>query len=324
MSQLKRAIFIFLGETVKNFKKTFRWLKYTLSILLLALVCVGTVELVVCSYQSPELYKRITAPVRAGLQRAAEFNQYIWSRLSTAVTIAADNAAIQLQNSWEELMTRLEPEPEPAEDIQLVDSEEVAPPPRPIASFSITTLICRNSQEYLTGGARELFYYNQTADLWAEGLYGTDSISGYGCGPTAMAMVVSTLTGTPIDPVQMSQHCVDNGYWARRQGSYRTIVQGVAEDFGLVCESLSLEDQDDISRRLATGQLVVALMGPGHFTNGGHFIVLRGVTLDGSILVADPASSDRSLTTWELDLILEELSASRHSGGPLWAVSAPF
>ena len=65
-------------------------------------------------------------------------------------------------------------------------------------------------------------------------------------------------------------------------------------------------------------------MGPGHFTNGGHFIVLRGVTLDGSILVADPASSDRSLTTWELDLILEELSASRHSGGPLWAVSAPF
>ena len=114
---------------MKNFKKTFRWLKYTLSILLLALVCVGTVELVVCSYQSPELYQRITAPVRAGLQQAAEFNQYIWSRLSTAVTIVADNAAVHLQNSWEELMTRLEPEPEPAEDIQLVDSEEVAPPP---------------------------------------------------------------------------------------------------------------------------------------------------------------------------------------------------
>ena len=217
MSQLKRAIFIFLGETVKNFKKTFRWLKYTLSILLLALVCVGTVELVVCSYQSPELYQRITAPVRAGLQQAAEFNQYIWNRLSTAVTTAADNAAVHLQNSWEELMTRLEPEPEPAEDIQLVDSEEVAPPPRPIANFSITTLICRNSQEYLTGGARELFYYNQTSDLWAEGLYGTDSISGYGCGPAAMAMAVSSLTEEIVDPADMAALCVRQGYWCRAQ-----------------------------------------------------------------------------------------------------------
>ena len=40
-------------------------------------------------------------------------------------------------------------------------------------------------------------------------------------------------------------------------------------------------------------------MGPGHFTNGGHFIILRGVTLDGSVLVADPASQERSLTTWD-------------------------
>ena len=65
-------------------------------------------------------------------------------------------------------------------------------------------------------------------------------------------------------------------------------------------------------------------MGPGHFTNGGHFILLRGVTMDNSILVADPASLERSLTTWDLDLILEELSASRDSGGPLWAVYPGF
>ena len=220
-------------------------------------------------------------------------------------------------------MTRLEPEPEPAEDIQLVDSEEVAPPPRPIANFSITTLICRNSQEYLTGGARELFYYNQTSDLWAEGLYGTDSISGYGCGPTAMAMVVSTLTGTPIDPVQMSQHCVDNGYWAKRQGSYRTIVQGVAEAYGLICEPLdpALLDEDALYARLAGGDLAVALMTDGHFTKGGHFILLRGVTLGGEILVADPASRERSLIPWDLSLILEELSPSRTNGAPLWILS---
>lgn len=308
---------------MKNFKKTFRWLKYTLSILLLALVCVGAVELVVCSYQSPELYQRITAPVRAGLQRAAEFNQYIWSRLSTAVTIAADNAAVQLQNSWEELMTRLEPEPEPAEDIQLVDSEEVAPPPRPIASFSITTLICRNSQEYLTGGARELFYYNQTADLWAEGLYGTDSISGYGCGPTAMAMAVASLTDTDTDPVKMAAWAVDHGYWARRSGSYHSIVQGIARDFGLEAEPFTGRTPSELRRALRSKDLLVALMGKGHFTTGGHFILIRGVTLSGEVLVADPNSLERSLQTWDPQIILDELSSARDHGAPLWILSAP-
>ena len=116
---------------------------------------------------------------------------------------------------------------------------------------------------------------------------------------------------------------MEQGYWARLHGSYLSMVPGVSEDFGLECVSLPPEEasSDLVTQHLAAGQLIVALMGPGHFTNGGHFIVLRGVTLEGSILVADPASQERSLTTWDLELILEELSASRHSGSPLWIIS---
>lgn len=108
-----------------------------------------------------------------------------------------------------------------------------------------------------------------------------------------------------------------------KRGSYLSIVPGAAEDFGLTCTSLPPEeaDADLISQHLLGGSLIVALMGPGHFTNGGHFIVLRGVTLDGSVLVGDSASRERSLTTWDAELLLEELSASRSSGGPLWIVS---
>ena len=121
-----------------------------------------------------------------------------------------------------------------------------------------------------------------------------------------------------------AQHCVDHGYWARKHGSYLSIVPGTAEDFGLTCTSLPTEetDADLILQHLLSGSLVVALMGPGHFTNGGHFIVLHGATLDGSVLVADPASRDRTLTTWDPALILEELSANRSDGGPLWVVSS--
>lgn len=301
---------------------------------LLAVVCIGAVELLVCFHQDPALYQRITAPVRAGAYQLAEAGQAAWEQIDRAglelcqgarqlcrqAAAAADSAAARARLFWEELTA---PEPE-EEDIQLVDEQAVAPPPRPRAALSVTALEARDDGlDYLTGGAREVVYFDQTAQPWAEEPYGTDPIGGYGCGPTAMAMVVATLAGVQTDPAQMAQYCVDQGYWSKYHGSYWSIVPGVAEGFGLTCTPLPPEeaDEDAISRCLVTGDLIVALMGPGHFTNGGHFIVLRGITLDGSVLVADPASAERSLITWDLDLLLEELSSKRHDGGPLWIVS---
>lgn len=295
------------------------------ALILLAAVCIGGVELFVCSYKDPALYDRLTAPARAGARQVAEAGQTAWDTLSQAAAAlrrsaidAADSAAARVRDFWDSLT----PEPEPG--VQLVDNDPVAPPPRARADYSITALESReDGLDRLTGGVYEVIYFDQTSERWAGAPYGTDPLGGYGCGPTAMAMVVSTLTGQATDPAQMAQYCADNGYWAKRQGSYWSIVPGVAEDFGLTCVSLLPEeaDEDAVSHYLATGSLMVALMGPGHFTNGGHFIVLRGLTLDGSVLVADPASPERSLTTWDLDLLLGELSPGRHNGGPLWVIS---
>lgn len=311
-------------KTVK--KKESKIKRYVLFVILLAVVCIGAVELAVCAYVSPELYRQITAPVRAGIQRLVETGQNAWDTLNWAASRAAQATSDRMHGALESMRLYFdEPETEADIDSQLVDSTPLAPPPRSKASYRITTLAARHGTQYLTGGAHEIVYYDQTAARWADEPYGSDQIGGYGCGPSAMAMAVSTLTDTVIDPVEMARHCVDHGYWAKRQGSYLSIVPGAAEDFGLECTSIPLEEADEatISTYLATGQLIVALMGPGHFTNGGHFILLRGVTLDGSILVADSASPERSLTTWDLDLILDELSASRSNGAPLWLLSKP-
>ena len=72
---------------------------------------------------------------------------------------------------------------------------------------------------------------------------------------------------------------------------------------------------------LADGKLVVAIMTKGHFTSSGHFIVLRGVTSDGKILVADPASYRRSEKEWDIKIILNEASKLSGSGGPFWIIS---
>jgi hypothetical protein len=61
-------------------------------------------------------------------------------------------------------------------------------------------------------------------------------------------------------------------------------------------------------------------MSKGHFTSSGHFIVLRGVTSEGKILVADPASQKRSQQEWDLSLIMNEARKGAAAGGPFWAI----
>ena len=71
-----------------------------------------------------------------------------------------------------------------------------------------------------TDGGREVIYYNQLDERWADTMYGTSGTIGEaGCGPTAMAIVTSTLTGTPHDPVELSEWSVANGHRCEGNGS---------------------------------------------------------------------------------------------------------
>ena len=85
-------------------------------------------------------------------------------------------------------------------------------------------------------------------------------------------------------------------------------------------ESVPPDDPQAMVDALADGKLVVAIMAKGHFTNSGHFIVLRGVTAEGKILVADPASRKRSEQEWDLSIILDEARKGAAAGGPFWAI----
>lgn len=71
---------------------------------------------------------------------------------------------------------------------------------------------------------------------------------------------------------------------------------------------------------LSSGKLVVAIMSEGHFTRGGYFIVLRGITAEGKILVADPAIHKCSNQEWDLSLIMGEARKGADAGGPFWAI----
>ncbi len=170
-----------------------------------------------------------------------------------------------------------------------------------------------------TDGATEVVYFNQLDERYANEPYGTDNIGGYACGPTSMSIVVSSLTSETVDPVEMSKWAYENGYWCSKSGSYHTLIPGAAKAWGLPVEGCTALEPQRIVDALSEGKLVVALMTKGHFTKSGHFIVLRGVQ-DGQILVADPASYNRSQKLWDLSIILNEASKRAGAGGPFWII----
>ena len=55
-------------------------------------------------------------------------------------------------------------------------------------------------------------------------------------------------------------------------------------------------------------------MGPGDFTEQGHFIVLTGVTDDGKIIVNDPNSRINSRKKWDAKRLLDQMKG-------MWAFS---
>lgn len=192
---------------------------------------------------------------------------------------------------------------------------------RPVArrlDDGITAEVTRLCTDGIANGCS--FLYSRCARIAKLMGYGTDNIGGYGCGPTSMAIVVSSLTDQTVDPPTMAEWAYQNGYWCSGNGSYHSLIPGAAEGFGLQWESISTDDPQAVVDTLASGKLIVALMSKGHFTSSGHFMVLRGVTSEGKILVADPASKKRSEQEWDISIILDEARKGAAAGGPLWAI----
>ena len=310
--------------------------------LLLALVCIGTVELIACRFFDPTLFDAITDPVvnaavaavdtiRSAAQSAGEAIGDLSDRVSSHIGDAIEDAKEKRAARELEKLQAQQAEQNSIPDIDTTDEEPedqraTAPLlniPSSICDPSVTELRTVGEREVLTGGPIKVVCYLQSDERWGNLKYGSDRISTHGCGPTAMAMVVSSMTDTLILPQDMAKWAVDHGYWARHSGSYHSIVIGTATAFGLQAKGYTLRDTDSLREELMSGNLFVALMGPGHFTQSGHFIILRGVTLSGDILVADPGSLERSLTAWDAQLILDELSKSTADGSPLWIISTP-
>ena len=144
--------------------------------------------------------------------------------------------------------------------------------------------------------------YLQTDARWKNKPYrvkGENStIGGAGCGPTAAAMLLSTLTGKEITPVDTCKWSVDHGYKALGNGTYYAYFAPQFAAYGIKCWQLNWVNAyhnpkatsfDETVKYLKQGYYAIALMKKGTWTGGGHFVVLWWADDKGRI--NDPAST---------------------------------
>lgn len=198
----------------------------------LALVCMIIAELAVCRVADPVLFYRITDPVVQTTQMVVQNTKYAAIRLWGKVSDVVVSIPTYLPELPEWGQKEVEQAEEPEVIVQQLAGEPSVITEQEPEDSSVTKFTIEGELETLSGGLVDLVYYNQGEEPWASGKYGPDSISGYGCGPTAMAMIVSSLSGELVNPIEMAQLAYEAGYCAPGSGSYLSIVEGIAETFG--------------------------------------------------------------------------------------------
>ena len=140
----------------------------------------------------------------------------------------------------------------------------------------------------------------QWDERWGYTAYSGGLLGCTGCGPTCLSMAALYLTGNPdYSPKYVAQYATEQGYAVAGSGSAWALISEGAADFGLEAQELSL-DEGRMAGVLAQGGLVICVLGPGDFTDSGHFIVLTGYE-DGAFSVNDPNSYVNSSKTWTYD-----------------------
>lgn len=174
----------------------------------------------------------------------------------------------------------------------------------------------------LTSSVGLLTYYNQKDVRWADALYGgQDPISAYGCGPTVLAMLVTSFTEKTYLPSDMAEWAADHNYWSPASGTKHDFFLKGAAAFGFHAESFEDYTRDAVISELKNGHILVALMGPGHFSDSGHFIIISDYWSKDQVSIADPASLKRTQKPWDVQIILDELQYGANGGGPLWSIT---
>jgi len=151
--------------------------------------------------------------------------------------------------------------------------------------------------------------YNQFDPAWKDKPYASSTMGESGCGPAAMAMIITALTGKAVTPVETANYAASIGMYIPGAGSSWEIAPKLAQKWGLKSQPVG-KDLAKITASLQAGGLIfISGSGPKPFTTGGHMLVIRGITASGKFKVGDSGHNDTSDKEWDPNLILSTMNA---------------
>ncbi len=160
----------------------------------------------------------------------------------------------------------------------------------------------------------EPILYMQTDPKWANIRYVTGdndrvgrsiaTIGNSGCGPSCMAMVITTLTGQKVTPKDTCAWSLAHGGKATNQGTYYSYFEPQGKVYGISVKQMSWSnnymraDQYDLRTRVLTelhdGNWVIAVMGPSMWTTSGHFVLAWYCDDNDIVYIKDPYNTAAS------------------------------
>lgn len=131
------------------------------------------------------------------------------------------------------------------------------------------------------------------------------SVATSGCAATSLSMVIAYLTGnTEQNPSVLFCDSVERGLYQGAGWSHNTLSY-YASQYGVKNRWIRNSGKA-IVEALSAGKPVIAHMGPGIFTRRGHYVVLRGLTADGKVLINDPVSPSKCGQAFPIKTLLTQ------------------
>lgn len=155
----------------------------------------------------------------------------------------------------------------------------------------------------ITGGIKEkekkqsnpLFI--QWDKRWGYVPYGDNTIGLSGCAPTCLSMVLFSLTrNEAATPDALAAYSMEKGYYVPGTGTAWELMTDIPPEYAVTAATMTPSEEAMLQHLQANGQLICS-MGPGDFTDTGHFIVIYGIE-NNEFLINDPFSHANSERTW--------------------------
>ena len=143
---------------------------------------------------------------------------------------------------------------------------------------------------------------------WGYEKYSGNFFAASGCGPTTLSMVVVYLThNRDASPIAVAKYSKEAGYSVDGSGSSWTLISEGCRHYGVKAKTVAL-DESRMKAELDAGHPIVVNVGPGDFTDTGHFMVITGYDDEG-FSINDPNSIEKSGKRWLFRNISSQIRA---------------